>query len=38
MPAMNLIAITETITDGNCGSGFSREEGWFHSRLKPLPQ
>ena len=25
MPAMNLISLTETITDGNCGSGFSRE-------------
>ena len=25
MPVMNLISTTETITDGNCGSGFSRE-------------
>ena len=23
---------------GRCGSGFSREEGGFHSRLKPLTQ
>jgi len=27
------------VRDENCGSGFSREEGWdYFSRLKPLPQ
>jgi len=38
MPAIVPHFTTEMRGSGHCGSGFSREEGGLHSRLKPLPQ